>query len=398
MTDLAPERAAPLIVHVIYELGTGGLENGLVNIINRMPSERYRHAIVCLTTAGSFASRLSKPDVEIIELRKPPGNSVRILLQLYTVLRKMKPAIVHTRNLAALETQILGLLMPGTRRVHGEHGRDVSDIDGSNARYQLLRRLLSPLISRFICVSEDLAVWLRDEVRISQAKVRQIYNGVDEQMFNAADEAATLLSQSLDKDKERIVLGTVGRLVEVKDQATLICAIEHILKLRPELRERLQVMIVGAGPLREALESQAASVGDFFCFTGETDKVREHLREMDVFVLPSLGEGISNTILEAMSCARPVIASHVGGNPELVLDGVTGLLFPVRDSRSLAEALLVLIDDPAQRLRLGQAGLQLVTSRHNWNQTVKAYLRVYDEVLGISTDSGKGQNSSEGAE
>ncbi len=173
----------PLVAHIIYALGTGGLENGLVNIINRSPPGRYRHAIICLTTAEAFAGRLTVPDVEVIELHKRPGHDPAIYLRLWRTLRRLRPAIVHTRNLAALETQVLGLLFPGCKRVHGEHGRDVSDLDGSNRKYQWLRRLLSPLIHRYIAVSQDLAQWLVSTVRIAPGKVAQIYNGVDHSRF-----------------------------------------------------------------------------------------------------------------------------------------------------------------------------------------------------------------------
>ena len=177
------EAAGPLIAHVIFRLDFGGLENGLVNLVNRIPDTRYRHAIICLTAAEAFAGRLTAPDVEVIELHKRPGHDPAVYLRLWRTLRRLRPAIVHTRNLAALETQVLGLLFPGCKRVHGEHGRDVSDLDGSNRRYQWLRRLLSPLIHRYIAVSRDLARWLVSSVRIAPGKVTRIYNGVDHSRF-----------------------------------------------------------------------------------------------------------------------------------------------------------------------------------------------------------------------
>ena len=121
-------RETPLVVHIIYALGTGGLENGLVNIINRMPPDRNRHTIICLTSADAFSGRLTLPGVQVIELHKQPGNDPGMYWRLWRTLRNLRPDIVHTRNLAALETQILGVFMPGVKRVHGEHGRDV-DLD-----------------------------------------------------------------------------------------------------------------------------------------------------------------------------------------------------------------------------------------------------------------------------
>lgn len=372
----------PLVVHIIYALGTGGLENGLVNIINRAAPERYRHAIICLTESGPFADRITAPDVQVYELHKRPGNDFGVLLRLYRLLRQLRPAIVHTRNLAALETQVLGLLMPRVRRVHGEHGRDVADLDGSNTRYRRLRRALAPLIHRFICVSEDLAQWLRADVGISSKKIAQIYNGVDHQNFASVEANLALLPEGFLPEVRALIIGTVGRLAAVKDQGRLLCAVEHILEQQPALRSRLRVIFIGDGPLRDELESQAKALTDIVWFAGDRDDVGELMPLLDVFVLPSLGEGVSNTVLEAMSCARPVVASDVGGNPELVDDGVTGLLFPVGDSQALAKALMSLLDDQQRRLVMGHAGQQRVRQRHDWALTVQRYLQVYDEVLG----------------
>lgn len=378
----ASPTAIPLVVHVIYALGAGGLENGLVNIINRADPLRYRHAIVCLTESGSFEDRIDVQGVDVYALHKKPGNDVRVFLRLFFLLRKLRPDIVHTRNLAALEMQVLGLLMPRVKRVHGEHGRDVSDLYGNNPRYRKLRRLLSPLVHRFVCVSRDLSEWLCNEVGIDRYKVTQIYNGVDHSRFGSVAVDTSLLPDGFLIGTGHVVLGTVGRLAEVKDQERFVCAVEHILEQHPELSRTLRVIVVGDGPLRSQIEGRASNIQDVVWFAGERSDVQSLLVLMDVFVLPSLGEGISNTILEAMSAAKPVVASNVGGNPELVDDGETGLLFPARDTGALAKALLTLIGDEKMRVRMGKSAQQKVRERHDWQSTVDAYLAVYDQVLG----------------
>mgnify|MGYP001813337156 FL=1 len=263
----------PLVAHVIYALGTGGLENGLVNIINRSPPGRYRHAIICLTAADAFAERLTVPDVEVIELHKRPGHDPTMYLRLWRTLRRLHPDIVHTRNLAALETQVLGLFLPRCKRVHGEHGRDVSDLDGSNRKYQRLRRVLSPLIARFVTVSQDLARWLVNEVGIAPDKVTHIYNGVDHSRFPprfgaGGDNSIPHLPRSLAGAPAGFlagascrVVGTVGRLAAVKDQQTLICAMAHIFSESPQLQQTLRCIIVGDGPERAALTAAIARQG-----------------------------------------------------------------------------------------------------------------------------------------
>ncbi|MFA5631080.1 MAG: TIGR03088 family PEP-CTERM/XrtA system glycosyltransferase [Porticoccaceae bacterium] len=383
-------KATPLIVHVIYALGTGGLENGLVNLINRCPPSRYRHAVICLSDAQLFARRITAPVVEIIELGKKPGHDLAMYWRLWRHLRRLQPAIIHTRNLAALETQALGVLMPRCRRVHGEHGRDMADLDGSNAKYRLLRLVLSPLIQRFIAVSQDLAQWLITVVGIPQEKVVQIYNGVDQQRFRPRPGSGEALAQGVLASApggffctDCRVLGTVGRLAAVKDQAAIVTALASLLRARPRLRATLRLLIVGEGPQRAALESAITTLGlsDCVWLCGDRDDVPELLRCMDVFVLSSLAEGISNTVLEAMASGLPVIATRTGGNPELVEQGVSGLLVEVGDVDGLARAIESLVTDPARCRSLGRAARCRVERDFDWQRTVARYLDVYDGIL-----------------
>lgn len=376
-------KPAPLIVHVIYEFGTGGLENGLVNIINRSPPGRYRHAVVCLTRSGGFARRITAPGVEIHELHKRPGNDLGMLWRAWRLLWRLRPAVVHTRNIAALEMQLATLFLPGVRRVHGEHGRDVYDLDGSNRRYRLLRKVLCPFMDRFIAVSRDLQDWLVKDVGLSTGRVCQIYNGVDQQRFFPRGEARRdVLPEGLLPAGGRLI-GTVGRLAEVKDQATLVRAFAALIARRPDLRDTTRLVLVGDGPMADRLRAAAAEQGidDLVWMAGDRDDVPELLRVMDLFVLPSLAEGISNTILEAMASGLPVIATRTGGNPELIEDGVNGSLVPVGDATAMAAAFEALLDQPGRLRGMGDAGRRIVAERFNWDRTVEQYLTVYDDIL-----------------
>ncbi|WP_028471265.1 TIGR03088 family PEP-CTERM/XrtA system glycosyltransferase [Neptunomonas japonica] len=373
----------PLIVHIIYALGTGGLENGLVNIINRMPPERYNHVIICLTHATDFAKRITAPDVKVIELHKREGHDLGVYWRLQKLLWQLKPDLVHTRNLAALEMHALTLLLPGVKRVHGEHGRDIYDLHGQNKKYNRLRKVMSYVVHRYIAVSQDLENWLLTTVNIPREKVEQLYNGVDLTRFNHLDDSAKQNVLPPEFAKNHLIIGTVGRVAAVKDQLTLLKAFDILVKSGSELSDKLRLVIVGDGPLFTALKEQVHDLGldEKVWLAGDRKDIPALLRSMDVFVLPSLGEGISNTVLEAMATGLPVVATRVGGNPELVDDQNTGVLVPVGNSEELARVLLDIVNDKDKLSAMGAAGLAKVQKQFHWDITVANYLAVYDELL-----------------
>jgi sugar transferase (PEP-CTERM/EpsH1 system associated) len=373
----------PLVAHIIYALSTGGLENGLVNIINRSPTDRYRHVIICLTKADDFALRITAPDVQLFELQKRDGYDLRCYAALRRLLKQLRPAVIHSRNMAALEAQLCGIGLRNVRRVHGEHGREINDLDGSNWKYLLFRKLMRLFVHRYIAVSKDLQQWLNTMVGVNTKKIRQIYNGVDHSRFAPESVKPLALLPALWQQHDGIlVAGTVGRLTPVKDQQLLLRSVAHLLDVDPALRARLRLLIVGDGPLRSVLAQliEQLALQDVVWMAGDRQDVPRLLQAMDVFVLPSLGEGISNTVLEAMASGLPVIATAVGGNVELVEDGYNGSLVPAGDHLALSNALAVLLHDETERARRGANARQRVSERFDWDRTVSEYLCVYDDL------------------
>ncbi len=380
----APAERAPLIAHIIYRLDVGGMENGLVNLINAIPAQRYRHAIICLTEYTDFRLRIQRPDVAIYALHKRPGKDIGVYPRLWRLLRRLRPDIVHTRNLPALDCLVPAALAGVAARVHGEHGRDMIDLDGSNRKYNLLRRLLRPFAQRYIPLSRDLEIWLRDCIGISPDRIDRIYNGVDMLRFHPPADGRAPLPLAGFAAADSIVIGTVGRMQTVKDQTTLVTAFLSLLERVPELRQRLRLVLIGDGPLRAtALQQlQQAGVAAQAWLPGARDDIPELMRGLDIFVLPSLAEGISNTILEAMACGLPVVATRVGGNAELVEEGHSGALVPAADPEALAAALCVYVRDLSLARRHGAAGRRRVENSFSLPAMVDGYLAVYDRLLG----------------
>ncbi|MBI5256415.1 MAG: TIGR03088 family PEP-CTERM/XrtA system glycosyltransferase [Burkholderiales bacterium] len=369
----------PLVLHVVYRFDTGGLENGVVNLINHMPAGAYRHAVVALTEVTEFRRRVKRPDVEFISLHKPPGHGLKLYPQLWRLMRERKPAIVHTRNLAALEATVPAWAAGVPVRIHGEHGRDVDDIDGSSRKYQWMRRAYRPFVSQYVALSRDLGRYLTDKVGVPAPRVSQIYNGVDTQRF-APGPRPVLAGCPLGDGRGQFWVGTVGRMAKVKNQTLLARAFVLALQAAPQLRERLRLVMVGEGALRE--EAQAlldrAGLGALAWLPGERSDVADVMRSLDAFVLPSIAEGISNTILEAMATGLPVLATRVGGNAELVEPGRTGALVDSGDAQALAATLVDWASRPVQARQLGEAGCRTVQQRFSLDAMVQAYQALYD--------------------
>jgi sugar transferase (PEP-CTERM/EpsH1 system associated) len=373
----------PLIAHVIYRLDVGGLENGLVNIINGLPVDEFRHAIVCLAGYSDFRARIRRPDVAVYSLDKRPGKDPGMYLRLWRLLRQLRPAIVHTRNLGTVDLQWVAWSSGIAVRVHGEHGWDASDPLGRDPKNLRIRRLCRRVIGRYVAMSQDLADWLRAQVGVRPERIRQIYNGVDIARFSAACELPADLPWA-GANLRPFVFGTVGRLDPVKRQALLLQSFAEVRQAQPQnLRERLRLLVVGDGPMREQLLEQARTLGieAAVWFTGARRDVPELMRAMDVFVLPSMNEGISNTILEAMASGLPVIAARVGGNPELIRSGVSGVLYDDAKPAGLVEAMSSYVRDPALGQQHGCAGRTRVVNDFSLAAMVSNYLHLYRELM-----------------
>lgn len=366
-----PTPAMPLVVHVVNSLAVGGLENGVVNLVNTTAA-RFRHVIVCMTADGPLHGRL-RPEVEVVLLGKRPGQDPWALLRLVRLLRHLRPLIVHSRNWPAVDAIPAARVARVPLVVHGEHGREVADPEGRDLRRNRIRRALAPLVHHFVTVSADLRRWLIEDVRVPAAKVTAIHNGVDLSRFGRAGKLESRMRLSLPADAS--IVGTVGRLDPVKDQAGLIRAFAQVRAQHPAAL----LVVAGDGPCRAELERVAAGLGqrDHVRLLGNRDDIPTVMSALDVFVLPSIAEGISNTILEAMATGLPVVATRVGGNPELVEEGVGGALVPRSDPDALAAAIAAYTGDAELRRRHGQASRQRAIGHFSLERMAQAYANLY---------------------
>jgi len=364
------------IAHVVHSLEVGGLENGLVNVINHLDPSVFSHSIVCLIRSGELAKRIIHEDVSVRELGLNPNRFKFPVMRLAKLFREIRPDIVHTRAWGTVDAIMAARLAGVPRVIHGEHGRDVADPEGRDRKRNVIRKCLSPMVDSFMTVSNDLQRWLTEMVGIPAHKVVRIHNGVDTQKFSREGRAAA--RRMLGLDDADVAIGIVGRLDPVKDHRSLLQAFASAAQANPLAR----LIIVGDGAVREAIESQinALRIADRVQMLGERQDVADILRALDCFTLTSIAEGISNTILEAMATGLPVVATRVGGNPELVQHGLTGQLVAPGDVDALAQAFKTYLNDPELRIRVGNAARDRTEKYFSLERMVANYTEFYSSV------------------
>jgi sugar transferase (PEP-CTERM/EpsH1 system associated) len=372
--------SAPIrVMHVVNVLGLAGMEHGVIKQVNRLDPARFAPTICCLGFRREETLSVFDARIGVHELRKTVGRDLGVVPRLAALMRRERVDIVHSHNWQTFFYSVAAATLAGIPlRVHGHHGREAA---APPARQVRLSRWLARRVSRLVAVSGDLGRELIEEWGVPVERVSVIPNGVDLDGF-AQPGPVEELREALGLAPEHRVIITVGGLRPVKDYPTLIRAFARVHAERPESR----LVIVGGergGGTQGELEALAGSLGvrGAVVFPGVRQDIPRLLALADVYVNSSVFEGMSNTILEAMAAARPVVATAVGGNPELVRDGVTGYLAPPGDPAPLATRLLEVLSDPSLAKALGAAGRALVESGHAMGRMVTAYEDCYEDLV-----------------
>lgn len=369
---------APLhVLCVLHSLGMGGMENGVVNLLNRADPDRFRFTLALLEKPRAMLDRVERPGVDVVSIRRRWGNDPLVPAQLYALCRRIRPDVVHTRAFSAIEGLPAARLAGVRGVVHSEHGRDVDEAHRMKPRRAFWRGQMYRFADRVVTVSEELRASILSEVRVQPGKVRCIANGVDLRRFDGR-RSRERIRRELGIPAEARVVGTVGRHDPVKDYPTLLRAFAAVASNAPDAR----LVFCGDGPVNGDLRRLAAElrIADRTVFTGFRDDVPDVLSAMDVFALPSVTEGMSNAVLEAMASRLPTVATRVGGNGELVIHGVTGTLVPCTAPERFADALAPLVADPAASVRMGAAARRRAEERFSLDGMVRAYESMYEAV------------------
>ena len=349
------------VAHITLGLDVGGQERLLVEMAKNADRARFDWTVIVLGQRGPLADALEAIDIPVVQFDMPPGLRPGKWRRLARLFRIERFDVVHTHDDTPLIYAMPAAWWAGVRRrIHTHHHGHLAAI-GWRSRF--LGRQAARFCQHFVCVSEDSARYMIAD-GVSQQKVQTIHNGIDLQRF------------AFHGPRDGGPIVTVARLSPEKDLANLLRAAQHLVAPFPQVR----IEIAGAGPSREELDrlTQELRLGEHVTFLGEVRDIPALLARARLFVLPSLSEGISLTLLEAQACGLPVVATKVGGNPEVILDGATGLLVPANDPAALAQAMNAVLIDPARGRAMGAAGRRRVEEGFDIRTMTKRYEALYD--------------------
>lgn len=374
LRDEAPD-ARPRVMHVVLSLAPGGTEHLVIEMCRRLPP-RFDVTVCCLDDEGAWAPGLRARGVEVIALNRPPGFQPAIGRDIARIAAERSVSLLHCHQYSPF---VYGWIAARWNRrlkmVYTEHGR-LSDAPPSWKR-QLVNPLLSSFDGAIVAVSEELRQYMIAS-RFPSSRVTVIRNGIPPlAMATGLDRLRARRALGLSGDD--VVFMTVARLDPVKDLRTLLEAFALVRRGIPAAR----LVIVGDGPERGALVARAAhaDLAGAVNFTGYASEVRGLLPAADIYVSSSISEGISITILEAMAAGIPIVATAVGGTPEIFADGAGGVLVPARDPDGLASSMLSLAADPIRRDAMGAAARTRLTGAFTMDRMIDDYAATYRGLL-----------------
>jgi sugar transferase (PEP-CTERM/EpsH1 system associated) len=364
------------VLHVVPQLGMGGTEHGLLKVIRGLGGEEFDHRICAVRNIDTeFANRMNMTSPVCCVGSKRRGFQFP-LFRLARIMKEFRPHIVHSRNFGALEAIPAARLSGVPAVIHSEHGYELDTIFRLPFRRRLLYRALFPLANTVFTVTDDLRVFHAKQSWLRPSRFRVIYNGADTGHFLPCRKRVANTRKQFNIPIDRIVIGSVGRLVPIKDHPTFLQAASNLLRGGSDIH----VLLVGAGPEGTRLKDYVMAsplLKDRVTFTGASDQIADLLNAMDIFVLPSICEGMSNTLLEAMASGIPVVATQAGGNSELVDEGKSGFLFPPGDAETLTNRLVTLLHDAQTRSAMGSSARQRALELFSLEVMLERYRSLY---------------------
>ncbi len=362
------------LVHLVLDMGIGGLQRLITDMTLAMDRARFNVEVVCFDELGCFADQLQSHGIVVTLLRRHEQHLSKFPLRLARFLRQRDAHIIHMHPgsfiFGSLATRFAGHPVS----VYTEHGRFVPE-----ERLRVIEdRISSFFVDRIIAVSKELEIYLAETVGLPARKICTVINGIRTSEFRPRPKSHALLAE-FGLQEEAKVLGTVARLDGVKDQLTMIKAFEIVHRRIPAAR----MLLIGDGPCRGELESyiKENKLDTVIQITGQRSDVPALLNLFDIFVLSSLREGTSISLLEAMASGVAPIVTNVGGNPAIVADGFNGLLVEPKSPEILGDAMAGLLSDDERRRLMSQRAVRKVREDFSLEAMVEQYVEIYSDLL-----------------
>lgn len=363
---MSKSNKSPYVVHLIPSLEVGGMERLVADLAVERSSGKT--SILCLNKLGTLGEQIAKDvAIEVLEI---PSNIITATWAVYKVLKKHQPDIIHCHNLQAhFFGGLCALLLPNTKVVLTKHGQH---IPSSGLTSKINRLTLRK--SKIIGVSADITQLMQKWITKNNQSIEYIANGISLTPYKDLKSKETA-KEALGIEPNTFCIGIVARLSPPKDHLLLIEAIAVLSATYPDIK----LLIVGDGPLRSTIETYITSnhYENLVTMLGERKDIANILNALDLFALTSSSEGIPMTILEAMAASLPVIATNVGGIPQVVIDEKTGFLVADKDKNGLIEAIKKLIMQSQLRHKFGEAGYLFLKNNYSIKQVVDKYENAY---------------------
>jgi glycosyltransferase involved in cell wall biosynthesis len=387
-----PTRQLIRVAHCLEQVRSGGVERRRLSLARKLDPERFEQMLICTEVDPELRSQFEAAGCKVAEIgAMRRGIDWRRIRVAASLLRNFRPHIVHG---AVFEGVIIATLAGKLARVPAIIAEETITPVGRRWTGHLYYRLLTALADRVVAISGAVSDYLTKSIRLPPSKVRLIVNGVAEPDAPSPAEVDSVRT-SLGLTDGALVIGTAGRLASPRRHspdahkriADAIFAMRQVLEQFPSAR----LLIVGDGPDRRFLEQFAAREGltDSVIFAGFQPRVRPYLECMDVLVHPSQTEGLPLLPVEAMFASKPIVASDVAGSNEVVVDGETGFLVPVRNPDALAQRLIELLASPELRTKMGAAGLRRARRYFSEERYVREVGEMYQELVAQHGRGGK---------
>jgi glycosyltransferase involved in cell wall biosynthesis len=365
------------ILHCIDGFRIGGAEVNLLEQIKQLAVKGYDQTVCSFDDVGALKESYQKLGIPVYIIQRKHRFDPIVLTKLYQLIQHGKFSIIQT---VLFYPDVVGMLTGAAAGVKVRISVETAshyNVFFSPPYRRLMYRTAMKYVSRIIAVSGEVKNSIIQRERIHSSRIAVIPNAVDFRLYDPVSNGSNRKKKELHLQNAFPVLGTVARLTHVKGHGVLIRAAVDLVKKYPALH----CLFIGDGELRSDLEKQIneMGLGDHFSFLGFRKDIPELLYALDIFVLPSLTEGMPNVILEAMACSVPVVATEVGGIPEVIRDGWNGILIPPEDPKKLAGAILKLLEDRSFRSQIGENGRKHVQDQYSLDRQIQCFQKTYEE-------------------